>query len=642
MKLKLLLLSIITFSANVYSQQAKIAKANKSYENLAYIDAIKTYERVAEKGYKSADIFKKLGNAYYFNAELDKANRWYSEFFAMNEDVEPEYYFRYSQTLKSVGNYDLANKMLDEFNKKEGDDLRAKLFEENKNYLAVIEDNSGKYSVENTSINSEHSDYGTTIYGDKLIFSSTRKSGGSDRKIQKWNNQSFTGLYSSIISTDGKLQTPERFAVNIDSKFNESTPVFTKDGKTMYFTRNNYNNGKLKKDINKVTLLKLYKATIDKVGRFTNIVELPFSSNEYSTAHPSLSPDEKTLYFASDMPGSLGQSDIYKVAINTDGSFGTPINIGNKVNTEGKETFPFISGNNELYFSSDGHPGLGGLDVFVSKIASDDSFGNAVNLGKPINSPMDDFAFIIDSKTQKGYFSSNRSGGQGYDDIYKLKKLVCEQLLAGKITDGTTSKILSGVKLSLFDEKMNKISEIYSTKEGDYSFDNVECGKKYYVRAELKEYETIEKPVLIEKVNGKTELPIVIEKTVFPVKTGDDLAIVFKIKIIYFDSDRWNIRPDAALDLAKIIEVMKENPKMKVDVRSHTDSRQTHSYNEMLSDKRAKATIAWMMAQGVSADRLSGRGYGETQPLNHCIDGVPCSEDEYQQNRRSEFIITAL
>jgi outer membrane protein OmpA-like peptidoglycan-associated protein/tetratricopeptide (TPR) repeat protein len=639
--LYIVLLALTSFVLN--AQQAKIKRADKDYENFAYIDAIKTYERVAEKGYKNLEMFKKLGNAYYFNAEFDKAEKWYAELFAMVLEVEPEYYYRYSQSLKAIGKYDQANTMLDAFNEKSGNDLRAKLYNQQKDYLKVIEENSGRFIIENAGINSGYQDYGTAFFKNQLVFASSRTSKGVSMKIHKWNNQPFTSMFASNVDGNGNLQEPERFQPNIDTKFDEATPVFTNDGTTLYFTRSNYTDGKKRKSDDRVTKLKLYKATLNENGNFTNATELPFNSDQYSTAHPALSPDEKTLYFASDMPGTYGQSDLYRVSINEDGSFGTPENLGTGINTEGKETFPFISNDHELYFSSDGHPGLGGLDVFVSKIG--DNFKEVINIGAPINGPMDDFAFLIDTKTQVGFFSSNREGGLGYDDIYKfkeLKKLSCEQLLAGIVTDAKTGSILTDTKVTLFDEKMNNIAEVYSDAKGTYTFDVVECKKVYYVRAYKKDYNTVEERVVIGSDTGETKLPLEMEPSVIPVKVGDDLAKVFKIKIIYFDFDKWNIRPDAAFDLAKIVDVMKEHPTMKIDVRSHTDSRQTHKYNEKLSDRRAKSTIAWMIGQGIEANRLTGRGYGETQLINKCSDDVECTEDEHQANRRSEFIIMSL
>jgi outer membrane protein OmpA-like peptidoglycan-associated protein/tetratricopeptide (TPR) repeat protein len=645
MKLKpVLYIVMLSLAINsVYSQKAQVASADKNYDKYAYIDAIKTYERVAEKGYKSVEMFQKLGNAYYFNAELSKAEKWYGELFAMSNDQEPEYYYRYGQCLKSVGQYDKADKMMTEFNKKSGNDERAKLFDKNRNYLEVIKANSGRYTIEDAGINSELSDYGSSFSNNKLVFASARDTGGVSKKVFKWTNQSFTNLYESQVESNGKLSQPKRFQSSINSKFHESTPVFTKDGTTMYFTRNNYLDGKKGKDNNKVTLLKIYKAT-QKEGKWADVVALPFNSDQYSVAHPALSPDENTLYFASDMPGSLGQSDLFKVAINKDGSYGTPINLGTAINTPGRETFPFITTENELYYATDGRPGLGGLDVFVTKIENDGSLSESQNVGAPINSKTDDFALLIDTKSRTGFFTSNREGGKGYDDIYKFsetRKLTCEQELSGVVTDQDTGAVLPNTQVVLLDSKFKELQRVYSDDKGHYVFEVV-CGETYYVRATKPEYNTSEQQITISKETGKTDLPIQLEKKVKPVKVGDDLAKIFGIKIIYFDLDKSFIRKDAAYELEKILAVMEENPTMKIDVRSHTDSRQTAQYNEALSDRRAKSTVAWLVKNGIDSSRLTGKGYGETQLVNKCADGIPCTEAEHQANRRSEFIITSM
>ncbi|OUL61232.1 OmpA family protein [Flavobacterium sp. AJR] len=634
---------VSVFSLNSYSQQSKIAFGDKKYDNYAYIDAIKTYERVAEKGYKSEDMFKKLGNSYYFNSEFDKAAKWYGELFAMNTEVEPEYYYRYAQSLKSTGNITKANQMLDLFNQKSKKDTRGKLYESDKNYLEQIKANSGRYNIENAGINSKYSDYGTTFYQNKIVFASARDTGNFNQRIHKWTGEHFTNLYQSDVDQDFNPNAPKKFKSKINSKFHESTPVFTKDGKTVYFTRNNYIDGKKGKDENKITLIKIYKATLEN-DKWTNIMEVPFNSNNYSTAHPALSPDEKTLYFASDMPGTYGQSDIYKVNINTNGGFSSPVNLGPGINTEGKETFPFITDDNEIYFASDGHPGLGGLDVFVGKIADDGTISNVQNIGADINSPKDDFAYIIDTKSRRGFFTSNKDGGLGSDDIYKFletRKLYCIQELYGVITDKETGEVLPNTKLTLYDDKYKIIATSYSDQNGNYTFP-VECGMSYFVRAEKNKYTTRELMVNILKENGRTNLPITLEKSECMVTIGDDLGKCFGIKMIYFDLDKSNIRTEAAFDLEKILDVLNQYPKMKLDIRSHTDSRATHKYNEALSDRRAKSTIQWLVKNGIDPNRLTGKGYGETQLVNGCSDGVKCTEAEHQMNRRSEFIISAL
>lgn len=638
----LLIVLTALFASYADAQQQKLAKAGKLYDNYAYIDAIKIYENIASKGYKSAELFQKLGNAYYFNSEFAEANRWYTELFTLGIEPEPEYYYRFSQTLKSIGDYDKSAQMMKKFVEKNSADERGRIYEEDKNYLAEIRKNSGRYAIENAGINSEGQDYGTAFFDGKLVFASSRQTSGLSKTIDKRTGLPFTNLFASTVKSDGTFETPEKFSGTIDSRFHEATPAFAKDGKTMYFTRNNYNEGKKRKSSEKKILLKLYKAVLEK-GKWTNVTELPFNSNEYSTAHPALSPDDKTLYFVSDRPGTLGQSDIYKVSINSDGTFGNPENLGRTINTEGKETYPFVSDENELYFSSDGHPGLGGLDIFKSRIENND-FSKPLNVGEPVNGRQDDFAFMIDTKSQAGFFSSNREGGMGYDDIYRFKenkKLECEQLLAGRIADQQSGTGLENVKVSLLDNDFKLLETAYTDADGNYSF-KVECGKKYRVRIEKKEYLADEKSVTISKDSGTTILDIEQQKRLSEIGKDGDIAAVFGIREIHFDFDSRNIREDAAIDLQKIIEVMREYPAMTVAIRSHTDSRGNDDYNQLLSEKRAQATKHYMTSQGIDSSRLSAKGYGETQLKNKCGNDEKCTDKEHQENRRSEFIILRI
>jgi outer membrane protein OmpA-like peptidoglycan-associated protein len=650
MKLKTLLyIGLLSSSMmQVYAQMppSSVAAANQKYEKMAYIDAIKTYESVAAKGYKSVDMFQKLGNSYYFNANLEKAGKWYGELFAMNQPVDAEYYYRYAQCLKAAGDYTKADAMMTQFNDKSGNDARAKLYASQKNYLEVIKANSGRYTIEDAGINGPKRDYGSAMNGNALVFASEREATGVSNNKMQWTNESYTNLFAAEGQTDGSLGKPTAYNKDTNSKYNESTPVFTKDGQTMYFTRNNYTNGKRKTDKDQTTLLKLYVATKNGAN-WSNIKELPFNSDQYSTAHPALSPDEKTLYFASNMPGTLGQADLWKSSINSDGSYGTPENLGATINTQGRETFPFVSAENELYYATDGRPGLGGLDVVMSQLGKG-APTEPVNVGAPINATTDDFAFIIDNKTQSGYFTSDRLGGHGSDDIYKfkqLKKLVCEQALLGVVTDVKTGDLLANADMVLLDSNMKEIQKGTSDEKANYNF-KVECGKTYYVRASKKDYETAEQKITIVNQSGKTNLPIALLKVVVPVKKDEDLAKALNIKMIYFDLDKSYIRADAALELEKILAVMQENPTMVIDIRSHTDCRQTIAYNAALSGRRAKSTMEWLVSKGIKKSRLTAKGYGESQLTNACpcepTNESSCSEEEHQLNRRSEFIIVSM
>ena len=631
------LLFVSACKFDIYAQKLKVATGDKKYEKYAYIDAIKTYEIVAEKGYKSEDMFKKLGNSYYFNSDFQGAIKWYDALFAMNQNVEPEYYYRYAQSLRATGQTDKANTILQEFISKNKNDSRGALYQEKRNYLDEIKANSGRYDIENAGINSKYSDYGAIVHDNKIYFASARDTGNFSKRKHAWTDQYFTNLYVADVDS----VKVKKIKTSLNTKFHEATPVFTKDGKTLYFTRNNYANGKKGKDEDKTTLIKIYKATFED-GKWTHIAPLPFTSNNYSTAHPALSPDEKNLYFASDMPGTLGQSDLYKVSINN-GSFGTPENLGKSINTEGKETFPYVTDENEIYFASDGRPGLGGLDVFAGKLASDGTVSDIQNLGADINSPKDDFAYSIDPISRKGYFSSNKDGGEGSDDIYKFienRALRCIQELEGIITDSQTAVVLPEAKVSIYENQLLRETTI-ADANGLYKFP-VECGKTYSVRAEKEKFATKEVNITIGKLSGKSSLPIALDPIICKVTIGDDLGKCFGIKMIYFDLDKSNIRTEAAIDLEKILVVLNNYPTMKLDIRSHTDSRATFKYNEALSNRRAKSTIEWLVKNGIDPNRLTGRGYGETQLINKCADNIKCTEEEHQSNRRSEFIITLI
>ena len=633
---------IIFISVYSYGQKTTEEKARKKFNQYAYVDAIETYKRLALKGYKSVDMFQKLGDSYYFNGDLEAAAKWYDELFAMKPDIQTEYLYRYSQSLKSVGDYDKADLIMQEFSKKSINDSRATFFNENRDYLAEIKANSNRYQIQNASINSRFSDYGSTIWNSNLVFASSRDTSSVFIKKNKWDNQSYTNLYVSNIENDTVLGPPKKYNKTINSKLNEASAIFTKNGKKMYFTRNNYINGKKRVDDNNVILLKIYKSELNN-SEWQNPVELPFNSDSYSVAHPALSPDGKWLYFASDMPGSKGQSDVFRVSIKSNGTYGVPENLGSEINTPGKETFPFISDNNELFFASDGHPGLGGLDIFMSKINTDGTY-KCQNIGEPVNSPDDDFAYYIDVKTNRGFLSSNRKGGKGFDDIYSIKetrKLNCEQSLNGIVTDLDSGIKIPNATISLFDHQFKLLKNIQSDINATYYF-KVKCGKSYYIRAEKPECSTVEKQIKIPLESGNTYIPLQLEQKIKVISSGDDLAKTFGIKMIYFDLDKSNIRPDAAYELEKILDAMKQNPTVKIDIRSHTDSRASTEYNDLLSERRAKSTENWLISNGIAPDRLTEKGYGERQLINGCSDGVECSEIEHQQNRRSEFIIISL
>lgn len=648
MRLLTFSVALLSSTSLLFAQPEKeLEKANEMYKNFSYVDAIKIYERIAQKGFVNQEMLESLGNAYYYNAEYKKALPWYEQLFQEGKyKVKPEYYYRYAQTLKSVGDYTQADKMMAKFVElTNANDTRAALFEENKDYQTVIKNNSGRFQLNNASVNTENSEYGTAFYGDKIVFAGATDARKAKRGVSQWTGESFYDLYEAE-HFDQKLGSRKPFSSSVNTQFNESTPVFTKDGNTMYFTRNNYVNRKLGTDIENTILLKILRATKDKNGNWGDIVEVPFNSDQYNVAHPALSPDEKYLYFASDMPGSFGNSDIFRVEILGDNQYGTPENLGNIINTAGRESFPYISKDNVLYYSSDGIPGLGGLDIFAAKFNADGSTSKPVNIGMPGNSADDDFCFVFNSDSKIGFLTSNRPGGKGKDDIYSFhedKPLLfsCQKNIKGIVKDAKTKAIIANAKVILSDKVMKEVGKDQSKTDGTFTFEKVNCNDShYYLRGEKEKYETAEVNVTV----GKDEVvyEILLNPREVAIKKGMDLAKVFEIKEIKFDYNKADIRPDAAVELTKIVEVMREYPKMKIDIRSHTDSRGADSYNLKLSDRRAKATLEWIVKQGIDRKRLKAKGYGETRLVNRCSNGVPCTEEEHQENRRSEFIVVAM
>lgn len=649
--LQIFLLFTFVFSFGLNAQEKQKEKADKLYEKYAYIDAIKVYEKIASEGYKNQDILQKLGNSYYFNADYKNALKWYDELFKDKQGLTPEYYYRYAQTLKSAERYTEANQILDEFSKiSKATDKRAGHYDRNKDYLKEIKDNSDRFALKSVSVNGNYSEYGVAFYGNEEAVITASRKPGTFKKTAQWTGDSYYDLYKVKRDKDD-LSKEELFSNILNTSLNESSPVFTKDLKTVYFTRNNFTKGEKRTDSENTILLKLYKSTKKDNGDWTEAIELPFNSDLYSTAHPALSPDENFLYFASDMPGTLGRSDIFRVAINGDGTFGRPENLGDRVNTEGRETFPFISDDNVLYFSSDGLPGLGGLDIFGIKINEDGTFGRLQNIGIPGNSPYDDFSFVVNAKTREGFLTSNRIGGKGKDDIYGFIEnpalvFECKKILKGIVKDVDTKEILTDVQVTLSDKLQKELQTLTNDTKGEFDFgsQNIPCNDSYvYLRAQKTDYAVAEQKVEIVD-NGSNEIyaEIYLKATKKPLKVGDDLAKVLNIPIIYFDFDKSNIRPDAAVEIAKVLQVMKEYPTMKIAIGSHTDSRGSHAYNVALSGRRAKSTLEWLVSNGISRDRLTSQGFGETRLVNGCSDGVPCTKEEHQLNRRSEFIIVSM
>ncbi|WP_088342192.1 OmpA family protein [Robiginitalea sediminis] len=623
------------------AQERALDRADSQYERYSFKLAQDIYQKVFDRGYMDAEMLKKLGNTYYFNAEYTQAAQVYDSLISrFSGDAEAEYYFRFAQALKSLGEEGRASDMMAEFARKSRSltDARVQKYEAREDYLASIEANSGRGSLDTFYFNSSYSDFAPAFGPDSsLIFSSDRDTGNLARYRHTWNARDFLDLYR-VDSLTRKGSTVTKVD-GVNSRYHESTSALSADGNTLYFTRNNLVENKRASDNEGVVRLKIYRALkVD--GAWASIEELPFNDDSYSVAHPALSPDGKVLYFASDMTGGRGQSDLWRVQIREDGTFSSPENLGPKINTEARETFPFVSADNVLYFASDGHPGLGGLDIFATKIEYLPYGGKVQNVGRPVNSEMDDFTFIISDSL--GYFASNRPGGMGDDDIYAFRQqqaleFDCIQKITGTVRDRFSNEPLSGTTIRVIDEENNEVSSSITNADGEYEI-LVDCNRGNFIRATRDQY--IPSEEFLEPSDGKPRIvDFYLEPENVLAGLGDDLAKLLQLSTIYFDFDRYNIRPDAEIEIQKVIAAMEKYPSLKIKANSHTDSRGPDAYNLWLSQKRAEATVNYMISKGISADRLNGEGFGETRLINACDDGVSCTEAEHQLNRRSEFII---
>ncbi|SNR45897.1 WD40-like Beta Propeller Repeat [Lutibacter agarilyticus] len=630
MKKIFITLFIVTISTQILSAQ-NLKRANSLFERRAYMDAAELYE---QEDPKSQEVYEKLGDCYYYNSEMKLAALNYKILAThYSETIKPSYIYKYSQALKGTGNIEEADKWQQKYyaatNKTAAENIETKAF-----FEALNSTIDRPYIIKKLNANSEHSNFGTAFYLDTIVFSSSRENGN----VYGWNKQPYLDLFKATPNASGELENIMPFSKNINTKMHESNAVFTKDGKTMYFTRNNYLDGKKGKDDKKITHLKIYKAEFIN-NEWTNITELPFNSDNYSTEHPALSPDEKQLYFSSDMPGSIGSFDLYVVNINSDGTYGTPKNLGTEINTELREQFPFISSINNLYFASDGHFGMGGLDIFKSEI-SVNGFSKPTNLSNIINSNLDDFGFIINEEKEIGYFSSNRDNANGIDDIYSFTQLK-KYYVKGLVKNKTNNALLPNATVTLIDSENNTVSEIVVGDDAAYTLE-INPNSTYSIRGSKKSYN----PSMVKfssdaKGNINKDIALLLESYEDAEKkiVEENGKIQIKINPIYFDFDRWNIREDAALELDNVVEVMKKYPTMKIEIGAHTDSRGPEEYNRNLSDKRANSVREYLVSQGIATENVKSVGYGESQPLNHCVREGICKEKEYDINRRCEFII---
>ena len=625
-------LSIVSINA----QDKSTKKADKQFSRFEFVKAAESYKKLVNNGKSNDYIVTQLAECYYNIFNTVEAEKWYSTL--TEETTDPNIIFKYSQMLKANGKYELSNEWMTKFVKLRPADNRATSFMKDPNYLPKIISKGKRFNLQNLDINSEYSDFGGTLNNNKLYITSSRNTVGlfdlgrwlTQRINYGWNNEPYLDIYSFDVTESGSYINEDYLDSNINTKYHEGLASFDGEG-NMYISRESFYENEYVKDAesnNITSLIGIYKISNGE----KSVVALNINSVEYSVKNPTISSDGKKIYFSSDMPGGFGNFDIYRGDIDEKGNVSNVENLGQKVNTEGQEMFPFIGNKNNLYFSSDSQLGLGGLDVYFTKEV-DGKWASVRNVGIPVNSSADDFAFNMNETTGEGYVSSNRSGGKGSDDIYSIKRLIpiCDVLLTANVMDAKTKLGISSATTSVSDKEGNIATTITSSNEGVSEF-TLLCEQVGKLVVSKKGYES--KIVEIKISNEElTSINIMLNPVAKII-----VAEKIKLKPIYFDFDKSNVKNEAAFELDKLVQVMNRYPKMTINIESHTDSKGSDLYNKKLSESRAETMVNYVISKGIDSSRLTYIGMGESSPIVDCTN---CSEEDDQLNRRSEFIITA-
>jgi outer membrane protein OmpA-like peptidoglycan-associated protein/tetratricopeptide (TPR) repeat protein len=613
----------LTFSfvmaSGLLSAQNKDTKvADKLFDRYEYVDAANEYLKLTQNGKGDTYVFKQLADSYYSIFNTKEAVKWYAKAVAQKQDAET--YYKYAQMLKSEGNYAESDKQMKQFASMVPNDQRAKAFTSNPNYLPTLKGQTKLFDVSKSDISSDKTDFGAVLTNDNSVYFSSARN--TSRRNSNWNEEPYLDLYKATYNSNGTIS--EAVAVdNLNTKWHDGPASVSSDGKTMYYGSESFNEKEYTKDKakkSKFGKIYLYKATYEG-GQWTNSKPLPFNNAAYDVRNPSLSKDGKTLYFSSNMPGGFGAEDIWKVTINGD-TYGKPENLGSKINTEANESFPFITEDNILYFSSNGKEGFGGLDVFKIDL---NKASEVINIGAPVNTEKDDFSFTYNTNKKVGFFSSNRTGN---DDIYKADPVCAVQAIA-VVKDAKTGIVIEQAKVVLVDAKEKTVGNQTTAVNGKAAF-GVNCNTAYSFQVSKQGYES--GVFGIAKTDGGEVVVEAMLQPIMPIITEKEVIL----QPIFFEYDKSNITQEGAAELDKLVQVMNEYPTMVIFAKSHTDNRGSDKYNLNLSDRRAKSTVQYLVSKGIAKDRISGQGFGESEPKVTCDT---CTEEQHAQNRRSEFLI---
>jgi outer membrane protein OmpA-like peptidoglycan-associated protein len=771
------------------AQSLLLNQASNAMRDLDYMTAIVLYQQVLESE-ENPEAVMNIAECYRKINDKVNAERWYSQVVKL-PNAKPIHRLYYGMMLQANGKCDAAQAWLNQYVKDAPDDARGQhLARACEIQEELMTKNKGIYVISKMPFNSNLDDFSPAVVGNKIVFASDRTQTGPVQRTSMWTGNPFAELYAAEFNPKGahpgefSYAPAEKFSKGINTKFHEAAVSVSPDGRMIYFTRNNFSDGVSGKSEEGMVKLKIYSAEADGQGGWQNETGLPFNSDEYSVAHPSLSADGRRLYFASNMPGGYGGMDLY-VSELENGRWGQPLNLGPVVNTEGNEIFPYIAPNNRLYFASNGHIGLGGLDIYYTTPAAQglDSWNFPVNLGHPVNSNFDDFGITFGGDLTWGFFSSDRVGGNGRDDVYGFQKSAspveiyvfdantklpvsgaaitnsksglmmttgpdgriafdmrfadCADFsiekknyepatkagcadknnpgnitrieipiqkvanfgIQGIVFDMTDGYPAEGATVTLTSDCGKSAETAITGPDGRYKFkldkdccytvkatkegyiagsDTDNCTKGLQKSATLKAnlnlqpYLDGEGFIVGNQGENREARPIFNDETglyenpdgspaSFEIGNGLEVrsGVLFDngspslpekntwergssgfLVNLYYDFNASNVSEQSRTELEKLLKTLQENPELQVEISSHTDSRGSDDYNLELSQRRADWVVIWLTQQGIALERLTGRGYGETKPVNHCLNDVPCTEAEHQLNRRTEFRVT--
>jgi outer membrane protein OmpA-like peptidoglycan-associated protein len=691
-----------------YDEVFDYAKANAILENL---DA---------KGKATPEDLRRLALNYRKIGEPKKAEYAYTRLMATGAQV-PEDVLSYADQLRANGKYKEALEWYANYAALRPDDPRPKAYLANPELFDRMMRDSTSASIRTVAINSPQADLGMSVLDELLLFSSARGEGVGGRRSYPWDDEPYLNLYSALLKGE-TAEEPMVMRKDVNSRYHDGTVSYDPVAKRMYFTRNNVLNGSLVKSGRGNLNLGIYYTNVV-TGEFgqpewSALIPMPFNDPEFNYGHPAVSPGGQRLFFVSDRPGGQGGTDIW-FCEKLGEQWGAPQNMGPKVNTPGDEMFPFLRKDSTLFFASTGHPGLGGLDLFRTKLRPDGP-GAIFNLGYPMNTRYNDHGLILINDSA-GFFSSDRPGGQGSDDIYGCTIRPPMVYLAGRVIDSVTKQPIEGATIVLKDEDGSHVKRytLKSSEGGRFSID-AEYHERYLLVANMNGYYQREMGVLTDSdpleeivvemekydylangtvLNGETGEPMAGVTVVLTDAAGDTLASVvtdasgtyqfplkpetdyrvkadkegffkqsakvstkgkassaittdfrlFPLKVdqvvrldnIFYDFNKADIRPDAALELDKLVATLLENPTVKIELSSHTDCRGKDAYNLSLSERRAKSAVDYVISKGIAKDRLKSKGYGKSKPAVDC-KCEQCTDEDHEQNRRTEFKVLSM